>query len=147
MDLVYEEDDTLWLQRFITGSKEIAMTHVRPYLYKHGSPAGTVKVQILDSSQVLIKETSTLTITDISTATYFHGFVRFELEMGLARETSYYCKLVTSGYSFAEANHLGWCRDYDLRVVDASYTPSDGLNSAFLFQMFEQANVVKGSQL
>ena len=147
MQLVLDElgNTAAYLQQKITvGSRDINVRYVRPHLYKHLAPAGSVAIEIRDASQVLIATSDSVTITDIDAANYFHGEVRFDVSARLLKNTSYYIRLVSSGYSYAANAFIGWCQDFDLRKVGVDYTPAGSLNTPFLLELWELKRVDKG---
>jgi hypothetical protein len=147
MQLVLQElglSSSYLSQKITVGARDINVKHVRPHLYKHLAPAGTVSIQIRDASDVLIATSDAVTITDISAQNYFHGEVRFDVNAMLLKNTSYYIRLVSSGYTYGANAFIGWCQDFDLRKVGVDYTPAGSLNTPFLLELWELKRVDKG---
>jgi hypothetical protein len=144
MKLLVHELKTTLKQQF-QPTENLDVLYVRPHLYKHNSPSGSLKIQILGESEELIKESSLITISSISSANYFHGYIRFEITVPLRSSNTYYMALASSGYSFAEGAYIGWCNDYDLRKVSATYTPSVGYSAALDFELWTKNTLTRGA--
>lgn len=146
MKLIVEELVTNLQQKITVGATAQIIKHIRPHIYKHLAPAGSLKVQILNSSQTLIVESSAVTIASITTASgnYCHGYVKFDINAVLAPETDYYIRLTSTGYTYSNSAFIGWCKDFDLRHYDADYTPSSGILSAFDMELWGLRNEIKG---
>lgn len=100
---------------------------IRPHLYIHNSPSGTLKVQITTMDGALIGESEALNISEITNAAYFHGYVRFNVSALLMKDTEYKISVVAGGgYSFSESSYCGLCNDYDLRKYQPGYEHSEG---------------------
>lgn len=123
MELVVAELKTESLYQEITPSKNTILRAIRPHLYIHNNPSGSLKLQILDQNNELIAESETLAISDITSALYFHGYVRFYVNLYMQKDISYRIKLVGSGYSFSENAYVGWCNGFDLNKFSLNYTP------------------------
>lgn len=134
-------------QDILIGSHNVQIKAVRPHLYRHRSPAGTLSLQIQDlrSKKVILGDT--VVISDIGAgATFAHGYVAFDINALLKAETSYRVSLTAGGgYSFSESAYVAWCNDYDLRKVPAGWTPSDGFHAALDMELWHEAEVLKGS--
>lgn len=97
-------------------TKNIEVGAVRPHLYLHNSPSGSVKMQIATADGTVLAESNTIAFSTINASPYFHGYVRFDISANLKKDTVYRFYLVaTGGYSFSESAYCGWCNDYDLR--------------------------------
>lgn len=135
-------------QEILVGDNNINTVYIRAHLYKHGHPPGGMTIQVRDLNDKLIGESSTVTVadidTDISSVDFFHGDVRFSITTPLRASTGYYIVLKANGsYVFNETaggstGYIGLSKDYDLRKVDADYTPSVGVESAFLLDIWSR---------
>lgn len=138
MDLIYTDLDTEASQE-ITMINDCNLVYIRPHVIKHGSPGGSIKVQVLDENDYLIGESSSVTVASISTFDYAHGYVRLPIDVPLKAGSTYKINLVGhSGYTFSDANHVGFCRDFDLRKVRAAYTSNLGADSAYDIELWER---------
>lgn len=138
MKLIVNELQTSLFQQITTGTRAIQLYAIRPHLYRHGSPSGSLTVQVQDSGGKLIAASETLACTAVGSGTYWHGDQRFLIGAELAASTIYRVALVASGgYSFSESAYVGWCLDYDLRKVPATYSPSTNEKSAHLLELWE----------
>jgi hypothetical protein len=125
MKLIVHELEASGLVQELTATKTTNIYAVRPHIYRHNFPTGSLKMQILDTSDNLIGESAEVTIASIGSADFFHGYVRFLFSCGVTKDTSYKFKLVsTGGYSFNESAYIGWCNGYDLGKYDTTYTTS-----------------------
>jgi hypothetical protein len=110
------------LTQELIADRNVNVVAIRPHIYKHNAPAGTLKVKILDASDVEIAESDAVTITNISGQPFYHGYVRFYINAYLKRDETYKIKLVgEGGYSFNESAYVGWCNDYDSAKYDTDY--------------------------
>lgn len=107
----------------ITVNKNSLLVAVRPHLYIHSNPSGSLKIQILDSNDELITESETLIISDITTSSYFHGYVRFYVNLYLKKDVEYKIKLASTGYTYSKTSYVGWCNGFDLNKYEMDYTP------------------------
>lgn len=140
-------------QEIAVGSTNLLIRSVRPHLYVHNAPSGSLAVEIRESGGSLRATSETLTIaaikTGFSSLDFDHGYVRFNFEegVGLAASTNYLVRLISSGgYTFSEASYVGWCKDFDLRKVDADYAPNSGYNSALDVELWQRARVVRNER-
>ena len=94
-------------------TENLNIVSIRPHLYIEDTPAGSLFLQVLDLNKRLIKQSNTVAISSITTATYFHGFVKFDLNLGLQKDQSYYLALKSSGYTYGASSFVGWCNSFD----------------------------------
>lgn len=114
MHLIVHELKSLSLkQKFTTPDRFVDVVHVRPHLYKHLSPSGNFKMQIQNDEGGKISESNTLTAANISSSSYFHGYIRFDIKAHLRPNTEYYFALIGSSYTFSESAYIGWCNAFD----------------------------------
>lgn len=143
-DLLITELDTTLSQK-VTPTATMIVAAIRPHIYIQNSPAGSLRVDIYDSTNTtLLKSSETITVASIKsqaliTDDYFHGYIRFLIDWGLVKDTQYTIRLEgVSGYTFSTTDHIAWCKDFDLRKYSASYTPNVGFNSSFDLELWEQ---------
>lgn len=136
-----------YLQQKITiGARPMIIVAIRPKIYKHNNPAGSLKMEIRDASQNLLAESNTVTIqslTDVTNA-FAHGYFQFDVNVGFAANTDYYVRMVSTGYTFAENAFVGWCRGFELGKYEELFSYGGGLASAFDFEAWENKNLSKG---
>lgn len=145
--LMIEELDTIILEQEFTTSEFVEdWGAVRPSLYKHNNPAGSLKMQVLDLQDQLVEESETITIQSITDASdaFFSGHVRFLMNISMLPNTTLKLRLVSIGYAFAEAAYIGWNKDFDLRKLEVTYSPSAGFQSAFLWEPWALQRSEKG---
>lgn len=131
------DPDTVYQQ--IVADKNMFVVALRPHLYIHGSPAGSVKVQVLDTNNRVVAESATQTITSLKTESYAHGYIKFDINASLRKGTSYRLAVVCGGgYTFSESNYIGVCLDWDSPKVECSYSPNTGFNAALDFEIWER---------
>lgn len=139
MKLLVFEIQEAGVYQTVKPTRNVNIEAIRPHLYVHANPAGTVKVQVQDSSGGLIAESTALTIADISAATYFHGKVRFYINASLRKGETYRIAVVgAGGYSFSESAYIGVCNSFDLSTYDASYSPNVGFNAPLALEIWER---------
>lgn len=136
--IVVECDPTTVYQQ-IVADKNMFVVALRPHLYIEGSPAGTVKVQVLDTNNNVVAESSAQTITSLKTDTYAHKYIKFDVNANLRKDVSYRLAVVCGGgYVFNNTNFVGVCLDWDSPKVAASYSPNTGFNAALDFEIWER---------
>jgi hypothetical protein len=115
------------LKQKITTTETIQLYAVRVHLYKHLAPAGSLYLELKNANDALITTSNVITISSISVANYFHGYVRFLISYPMQSDTSYYFSLKSTGYTYSDSAFIGWCNDFDLKRVESSYSPSSGI--------------------
>lgn len=128
MNLVVHELTASGISQKVIPSERTNVVAIRPHIYRHLFPAGSLKVQILDSASVVVAESALVPISSIETANYFHGYIRFDVNAYLQKNTEYTIKLVGDGYTFAESAYVGWCGGFDLGKYPANYVPTCNLD-------------------
>lgn len=142
MKLIVHELKAAGLIQEIKAPRNVLVEAIRPHIYRHNSPTGSLKIQILDDSDVLITESEVIDIDDIGSQDFFHGYVRFLINVGLKEGLTYKIKLVgLSGYTFSESSYIGWCNDFDLSKYLASYNPATPLNRPLDIEIWERKNI------
>lgn len=121
MKLVVHELMADGLSQVIRRDKNTIVEAIRPHLYRHNFASGSLKLQILDGP-TLVAESAVVPISSITTAAFFHGLVRFDIDAYLAKDTDYTVKLVgADGYTFDESAYVGWCVGFDLGHYAPTY--------------------------
>lgn len=115
-------------QRFTVGDRNLEIYAIRPHLYKHLAPAGSLYLQLQDENGGKIKDSETIAISAISSASYFHGMVRFLVVASLRKETTYFLELKGSGYTYGAGAHVAWVM----------------FQNKFEFELYERQNVYFG---
>lgn len=143
--VVFEVNTTAVRQKLTTGAKPVMVSAIRPYIYKHLAPAGSVYLQIQDSAGNKIKDSEVIAISTLSVSNYFHGFYRFLVNFGFAANTTYYIELKTTGYTYASNAFVGWCSSFDLQnSIGVTYSPSSGFSAPLGLQLWSYDHVTKG---
>ncbi len=131
MKLIVHELQTSLTQN-LTTNKIIQVVAVRPHIYRHNMPIGTLKVEIRTAGNVLVATSESIDISDIGAEAFFHGYVRFSVSAFLDKDTEYKFLLVgEDGYSFDESAYIGWCNGFDL----GKYTPAVEPISSFHYPL------------
>lgn len=143
MKLILEELQGSGLSQKITAAENISLYAIRPHLYRHNVPSGTLKMQLLTPSDTLLAESETINISAIGSLAFFHGYVRFVFDnYGLKEGTEYKIKLVgTGGYGFSEASYIGWCNGFDLGQYPPTYSPEGFIQYPFDMEIWKRTNV------
>lgn len=136
MDLVYDEIRAIGVFQEIKMLDDVNLKHIRPKIYKKGTPAGSLKLNIKDQDGHLISSSNTVLISAISDFNFAHGYLRFDITTPLKKDLIYQIELVGVGYAFSEEDHVGFCRDFDLKKVTANFSPSCGINSALDIELW-----------
>lgn len=147
--LVVDDLNTTLTQK-VTPTETVIVAAFRPHILIHGNPSGCLRVDIYDSTDTtLLKSSEDLMISDIKTQagiteSYFHGYIRFNIDWGLVKDTEYSIRLEgLAGYSPTASDYIGWCRDFDTRKYTATYSPNEGFNSAFDIEVWQQDDNVR----
>jgi hypothetical protein len=123
--IVHELQDE-GLTQTLVPDKRINVVAMRPHLYRHQWPDGSLKVQIKQGA-TLIAESEAQPISEIGTEDYFHGYVRFYVNAILEKDVEYSFILISDDgdpYEFSEPAYIGWCNGFDLLKYEATYDPS-----------------------
>lgn len=126
--------------------RPVHVKHLRPHIYKHLAPSGSFYMAITDVFQNVIAASNSLTATQINSANYFHGYVRFDIDAYLPKTvegnfyTYYYLSLRSTGYTYSDSAFIGWCYDYDRAQFDLEYTPVGDLDMPFGCEIWESKN-------
>ena len=136
----------------MTCNENSFLSAVRIHVYRHRFPTGSVKMQILDTNKRLMGESETLAISslDVDTGTtgldFFHGIVNFDFNLPIKSGVNFFLRMVgTAGYSFSETAYIGWVNGFDLRKLDADYTPNDNEKAALLWEPWVRRRTLRGS--
>lgn len=121
MKLVVHELKSDGLFQIVRRNRRTIVEAVRPHLYRHGFPAGSLKIQILTEADSLVAESEEVEISSIGSEDYFHGNVRFYISAYLDKNTNYKIKLISSGYTYNDSAFIGWCVGFDLRRYPETY--------------------------
>jgi len=144
MKLLVHELRTELVQQIKTGHKNVLLHAVRPHIYRHGLPAGAVRMELRDESGQVVALSAAVDLAEIGSGTYWHGYQRFYLSAMLRRDTSYQVAMVPQGgYAFDEAAYLGCCNDFDLRRTQAGYSPNLGVNAALDIELWESREALR----
>lgn len=142
--LVVQEVDLEVVQE-IERSTPVNLYAIRPHLYIHNAPAGSLKIQVRDSNGYLVGESETLTIANIKTdagaGNFYHGYVRFLCNIPLMANTVYQVVIVgTAGYAFNSSAYVGVCCEFENRKYAVDYSPNDGTRSPLDIEFWERVN-------
>lgn len=139
MKLIAHELKAAGLLQTLEAPKDMLVVAIRPHLYRHHFATGSLKIQVLDNSDVLLTESEVIDIADIGSLNFFHGSVRFLVSLGMTKNTTYKIQLVgLNGYSFNESAFIGWCNGFDLGVYPETYSPSTNLKDALNMEIWEK---------
>ena len=138
------------LSQKVTATKLTVLGAIRPHLYIEGSPPGDLRVDIYDAADtVLLQSSEQISIASIKTQAeitqnYFHGYVRFLIDWGIADLTEVTIRLVgLNGYVFGATDLIGWCKDFDLRRYQATYSPNTEFDSAFDVELWQNKDSLR----
>ena len=137
--------DTL-KQSFTVGNSNLNVANISIHIYRHLSPSGSVKLQILDTNSKLIDESTSVTITSIGTGNYWHGLYPFTFDIGLKAKQSYILALTGTGYTFAESDYVAWCTDFGNVTKTHPFTPNLDFSSPLDLKFWTKDKVQKGQE-
>lgn len=137
MKLVVHELITTLSQQ-VTATKNFNLSNIRPHIYKHGSPSGSLQILIEDINNKLVASSNIIAISSLSTLAYAHKYYKFDVITPIKLGGIYKITLKGISYTFSESAYIGWCLDYDLRKYTATYSPNAGIKSAFDFEGWEE---------
>jgi hypothetical protein len=142
--LAYELKSSLY-QELATDHHVHSVYAIRPHLLRFGSPAGTLTMEIRDSSGQVMFTSETIAISSIGSGSYWHGYVRFLLSGHLSKFTNYRIGLVAGGgYSFSESGYIAWCNGFDLGKYAGSYANAVGWSAPLDLEIWEYDYMKKG---
>lgn len=136
-------------QAITVGERPMMVHAISIYLYRHLAPAGSLYVEIQDSTGKRIKVSETIAISAIGDQTkYFHGFYRFLISVPLKADTTYYVALkATGGYAFSELAYIGWGNAWAFKnSFPVTYSAPFGKNAPLALRVWEQRFISKGDQ-
>lgn len=123
MKIIVHEMYGTSLEQTITPTKNSLVEAIRPHIYISSLASGSLYMQITNSLDEVLATSDTVNITDITTANYYHGYVRFYINFYMKANTTYKVKLVSNGITYTTANYVGWANSYDLNKYPIGYTP------------------------
>lgn len=134
----------------IVPSNNILLKAIRPHLYIHNSPAGTIQIRITDTNGKEIYATGTSTIASLKSQIeavvgandFIHAWPQIEVKAGLRKNETYRIYVTCGGgYSFAESAYVGVCKDWDNTKITSTYSPSTEFNAPIDFELWERKNI------
>lgn len=141
MKLVVHELKAEGLHQVLRSDKRVIVEAVRPHLYRHNVPAGSVRMQIY-SGEDLVAESNAVDISTIGSLAYFHGYVTFYINAYLDKDVDYTFSLYSDGidgYTFSEPAYVGWCVGFDLGHYDATYVMASNLDSPLDLEIWSRS--------
>lgn len=139
MKFIMHELRAYEISQSVVPSKNCLVYAIRPHLYVKGTPAGSLKLQLLDSNGELIKESESVSISSINSASYFHGYVRFYIDFYMKRDVSYIVKLSSTGYTYSDNAYAGWISDENLVKYELNYTPTKSIYNALDLEIWTKS--------
>lgn len=135
MKLIVYELNTL-VSQLVRPTKNTIVEAIRPHLYKHNFPLGSIVVEIQNQDGDLISRSNEVLISDISNADFFHGHIRFDVKAYLQKGIAYRICIKAINYEFSETAYMGVCNSYDLHSYPSEYSPSSGGNAPLDLQIW-----------
>jgi hypothetical protein len=110
---------------------------IRPHLYIKNIPSGSLKVLVETPDGVVIGESEETEISEITSASEYHGYVTFYIGVYLKKGSSYVLRIVgANSYSFNESEFCGVCGDSSLRKYDTSMTSGHSIKGPLDFEIW-----------
>jgi len=126
-------------QEITVGDSSRNVTNIRPHLYRHNSPSGSLRIDVRDLNDEIAASSNTVAISTIDPGNnFFHGSINFAINFSFRSSETYRIYLVgVSGYTFGESAYIGWCRDFDLSKYPKDFTPKVGFNTALIMELWD----------
>jgi hypothetical protein len=125
------------VSQLLRPNKNTIVEAIRPHLYKHNSPTGSVFVEIQNEQGEFIAQSNTVSIASIADEPFYHGHIRFDIKAYLKKGMVYRIHIkAADGYAFTEAAYVGVCNAYDLSAYPPEYTPNQGASAPLDIQMW-----------
>jgi hypothetical protein len=141
MKLIIQELDAPVVQA-VTPDRNLNVVAIRPHIYRHNFPNGSLKIQVLDESDSVLAESESVDIVEIGGQTplsFAHGYLRFDVNVSLRKDTEYKFKLMSGdGYSFSEGAYCGWVNGLDLAKYPVNGTPDGHFQHPFDYEVWER---------
>lgn len=139
MKLVVNELREEGVAQIVTPPRHVLVEAIRPHIYRHGFPSGTLKLQILNGGGEVVAESNDVPINSIGTLSYFHGYIRFDITAYLAKNESYVINLVgDDDYAFDESAFCGWVNGLDLGKYAANEIIATSWNAPLDLEIWER---------
>lgn len=122
-------------------NKIINLAGIRPYLYLHNSPTGTVDLNIKYSATTIATKTFDLAQvkTDLGTADdYMRVWYRVQFDDVVnLNEGQYDIELSSNTYSFSSSSYVAWVQEHEYLTNTLGYTPAGDQENPFSLQLWE----------
>jgi hypothetical protein len=139
MKFVVQELMSSAIEQDFTPSNNTIVEAIRPHIYRHNMPSGSLQLAIYDSSNTLIATSDTVSISAIGILAFYHGYIRFDINAYLQEGQLYKMKLSSSGgYSFSESAYCGWVNGLDLGKYPPSSVPADSWHYPLDYEIWER---------
>jgi len=133
------------LSQQIRTTKDVQLEAIRPHLYVEDNPSGSLFIEVQDNNNKTIATSNAVTVSSITGgSTYFHGYVRFDILIGLRESVAYNVALKSTGYTYSPTSFVGWANDFDLRKAIASVPSPVGVSSPLDMELWERKQVMRG---
>lgn len=128
-------EDGYALQRILVDSDaDIKMQGCLVHVLKTGSPAGSMRFQLLMSDATTVAAYSDVALSTI-TDTHWHGYVYFALPFSLRRASTYYFNMNSTGYTYGASDYFA-----TVLADGLSYNNNPGID----FRILSYRNVNRG---
>lgn len=135
-DLIVNEIIGTEMVQQIKATRSQAIQAIRPHIYRHRRPAGSLTIELRDAAAKVFATSNTIAISSLvltggADQDFVHSYFQFDIDASVRKDQVFSVALVASGgYTFAELAYVGWCRDFDLRKYTANYGTANGIDSA-----------------
>ena len=146
--LLYAEPlvSCLFLSQRLVCQRNQEVIGVRLHLARVGAPTGNLFVSVYDESDVLLKTSPNVDLTDLGEAGEdWFGFVPFDLGLICAADSEYKFALGFSSYTFAEANHVAWLREWGFGANKYRDTVSTTVMAPLDLEVWDNKLITKGT--
>jgi hypothetical protein len=96
----------------------LQLVAIRPWLYLHNDPVGSIKVSLKFGAETIASKTLTvaeiLTLANLPAGRYHHGFFTFDLEAVLNIKTTYQITVEgADGYAYDPDKYFAWIKPHE----------------------------------
>jgi hypothetical protein len=136
---LYVKEMVSFLSQKMKSDKYSHILYIRPHIYLHNNPSGNIRIQLCSEDGELIKESSSIDFSEITSSPEYHGYIRFEVNYLLKKNTFYTIKIVTNGYTFNESSYCGIVNDVGFNKYLYSNIVSRHFNAPLDIEIFSKS--------
>jgi hypothetical protein len=116
--------------------KHVNLAYIRPHLFRYNQPTGTLRIVIMNLSQRIMHEGEKITITDVFSNSFAHGYYPMKVGYSLAPGNYLLGIKAGDGYDFSSGAYAGWVNGFDLKKYLSTYTINETAKEPLDFEAF-----------